>query len=607
MKAIVSLSGGLDSAVVLAYARAQGFDTQAVGFCYGSKHNQYENKAALGLAAYYQVRYRLIDLTIPLGNLNSNLLMKGGAIPEGHYQEESMKQTVVPGRNIVFLAVLAAIAESEGADRIFIGVHAGDHCLPLLTPISTKRGLIPICDIEPGRDEVMSFDKDTNQVCWKKVLDRIEKGIPSTILKIRTKSGAVLKCTDEHDVYVVNRTPGGHGCYNKTISKKRAGMLAPGDFLITAAGEIDNGEPTDLDKKVDLLPLSPALPTFGNPMRWDDESVWYKEANKVRRHVELRNVLKLICWYVAEGCPANGNSERMNRYGVYISQSEEVNKENLDDIISTAESWGFKPSIHGEGGRSQVYFSGPTTRVLRNCGESSKDQKLPEWMLSLSNEALLLIFNTLLAGDGTREDLCNPSYITSSRYLISQMAYIGNRLGYKASVSKVSGGGCRSVNFYKAEVKPNINRIGQGAFSPIVSIKRVKNIAPVYDLSIEGTHNFFAGTKVPILVSNSIYPDCRPEFIVPMAVAIEKGTYKRVGLMAPFLMDSKATIVRRGISLAVPFGMTRTCYSNQEVACGRCGSCQERLEAFQLNGEMDPLPYVSMELIPKTKDIILGG
>lgn len=127
MKAIISLSGGMDSATVLGKALDQGRDVQAIGFFYRSKHNPYENRAAEALAAHYHVPFRLIDLSGVIEGFRSALLGSGPAIPEGHYEAESMRQTVVPGRNSIFTSILLGIAESMDAEEIWLGIHAGDH------------------------------------------------------------------------------------------------------------------------------------------------------------------------------------------------------------------------------------------------------------------------------------------------------------------------------------------------------------------------------------------------------------------------------------------------------------------------------------------------
>lgn len=96
-----------------------------------------------------------------------------------------------------------------------------------------------------------------------------------------------------------------------------------------------------------------------------------------------------------------------------------------------------------------------------------------------------------------------------------------------------------------------------------------------------------------------IYPDCRPEFIHAAMLAIANGSDGRVVIQAPFLDGDKTSILKWGVPAGVPYIMTRTCYTMQEIACGRCGSCQERLEAFELNGLTDPIDYETRELLPK--------
>lgn len=128
---IVSLSGGMDSATVLGYVmkRALKEEVEGVGFYYGSKHNPYENTAAKQVAGFYGIPCRFIDLKGAMAMSESNLLATGGEIPEGHYEAESMKQTVVPGRNLIFMSVLAGYAMSQGGGSLYFGIHQGDHAI----------------------------------------------------------------------------------------------------------------------------------------------------------------------------------------------------------------------------------------------------------------------------------------------------------------------------------------------------------------------------------------------------------------------------------------------------------------------------------------------
>lgn len=127
-KAVVSLSGGVDSAVTLAVALKEGYACTAVGFKYGSKHNRYENKAARAIAEAMSVPFHLLDLKKSFEGFSSSLMQASDEnIPEGHYNDVSMKSTVVPSRNIIFASILSGFAWSIEAEQVWLGIHGGDH------------------------------------------------------------------------------------------------------------------------------------------------------------------------------------------------------------------------------------------------------------------------------------------------------------------------------------------------------------------------------------------------------------------------------------------------------------------------------------------------
>ena len=97
---------------------------------------------------------------------------------------------------------------------------------------------------------------------------------------------------------------------------------------------------------------------------------------------------------------------------------------------------------------------------------------------------------------------------------------------------------------------------------------------------------------------HAIYPDCREEFMAPMAAAIEHGTYARIRLLRPFIDWRKEEIVARGQQLHVDFSQTWSCYQGGEIHCGRCGTCVERREAFLIAGIADPTDYESTGPLP---------
>lgn len=100
------------------------------------------------------------------------------------------------------------------------------------------------------------------------------------------------------------------------------------------------------------------------------------------------------------------------------------------------------------------------------------------------------------------------------------------------------------------------------------------------------------------------YPDCRPEFAEAIEKAFQIGNEgaTKIRLLTPFIHKSKAEIVAIGHQLKVPFENTWSCYKGGDLACGRCGTCVERLEAFAVNNLTDPLPYEDITYWKKAVD-----
>jgi len=137
-QAVLSLSGGMDSSTVLLHLLAEGYEVTALSFDYGQKHNV-ELERAAELIEYldkngHPVRYQRITLQGLVSLLNSNLVQGGDDVPEGHYEEENMKDTVVPNRNKMFSSIIQAaalsIANAKDCEvKIAMGIHAGDHAI----------------------------------------------------------------------------------------------------------------------------------------------------------------------------------------------------------------------------------------------------------------------------------------------------------------------------------------------------------------------------------------------------------------------------------------------------------------------------------------------
>lgn len=151
-KAVLSLSGGMDSSTLLLHLLAKGYEVTALSFDYGQKHRvelerarslvEYINSAHSSKAKkapYEKVVHQVIKLEGLSQLLNSALVTDGQDVPEGHYEQDNMKETVVPNRNKIFSSIIQAVALSlatkdlgdgqlEKRDVIIaMGIHAGDH------------------------------------------------------------------------------------------------------------------------------------------------------------------------------------------------------------------------------------------------------------------------------------------------------------------------------------------------------------------------------------------------------------------------------------------------------------------------------------------------
>ena len=137
-QAVLSLSGGMDSSTVLLHLLEKGYEVTAMSFDYGQKHSV-ELERASELIEYldnkgHSVKYQRVTLQGLVSLLNSSLVKGGSDVPEGHYEEDNMKDTVVPNRNKIFSSLIQAAALSIAMEKdcdveIAMGIHAGDHAI----------------------------------------------------------------------------------------------------------------------------------------------------------------------------------------------------------------------------------------------------------------------------------------------------------------------------------------------------------------------------------------------------------------------------------------------------------------------------------------------
>lgn len=124
---VIIVSGGMDS-ITLLYEYKESI-ALAISFDYGANHNAKEIPYAISHCKALGIEHICIPLAFMSQYFNSSLLEGAEAIPEGHYEDENMKSTVVPFRNGIMLAIATGIAESRGLTKVLIANHGGDHAI----------------------------------------------------------------------------------------------------------------------------------------------------------------------------------------------------------------------------------------------------------------------------------------------------------------------------------------------------------------------------------------------------------------------------------------------------------------------------------------------
>lgn len=125
MKIVTIFSGGMDSTTLLYQALSEGAEVHALSFNYGQKHKK-ELEKAKELCPELGVIHHVVDIS-SVKSLLVSALTSNAEVPEGHYAEDNMKQTVVPNRNAIMLSIAYGYAVSIKADKLYFGAHSGDH------------------------------------------------------------------------------------------------------------------------------------------------------------------------------------------------------------------------------------------------------------------------------------------------------------------------------------------------------------------------------------------------------------------------------------------------------------------------------------------------
>jgi 7-cyano-7-deazaguanine synthase len=401
-RAIVLLSGGLDSATVLAIARSQGYECYALSVEYGQRHRAELDAAKRVAAAFGAQEHRV--MSVDLADIGGSALTDSGiAVPET--LQPGIPVTYVPARNTLFLSLALGWAEVIDASAIFMGVNAVDYSVAGDTRVWIRKRtsgarLVRIADIvalPPDEYETLAVDLESLQLSWRRVLGRYRhKVADKRCFKVRLERGQQIEITEDHSLYTVE---------NNNIVAIRGSEIKIGTPLVA---------PFDLSAYVgdwasDLNCIDLAL------LRLDRESIYRKSSivevdghltNRLRRtKVPLRFVLtddflRIVGLWLAEGGKEEDGTSRTLAFSVGgLDGAPELLRRyflgyGLAIGKSPANEFDFRVD-------SSVFYE--VFRRLDLLGTAKAGRKrFPAWFWDLSQRQRRILIAAMWDGDGCR-------------------------------------------------------------------------------------------------------------------------------------------------------------------------------------------------------------
>ena len=209
MDKLVILSGGLDSTTLLYFVKNQ-YPNEVIGtitFDYDQKHKK-EIQSAIQTCIKLVVPFQIFSMKAFSSLAPSSLTTEGVEVPEGHYQADSMKATIVPNRNMVFISLAIAYAVGKGASAVYLGAHAGDHeiypdCRPEF--IKAMRYAAVLCDWKPVLIEAPFIDINKTQILKKGIDLGVDYSLTWSCYNGREKScGKCGTCSERLESFQAN-------------------------------------------------------------------------------------------------------------------------------------------------------------------------------------------------------------------------------------------------------------------------------------------------------------------------------------------------------------------------------------------------------------------
>ena len=167
---------------------------------------------------------------------------------------------------------------------------------------------------------------------------------------------------------------------------------------------------------------------------------------------------------------------------------------------------------------------------------------------------------------------------------------ISNVMKYAKDCTLIKGG----LDIEHASYATQIEKHGEGRVATYVPFRNglLLSIATAYADSLfpKRAVEIYYGAHADDAAGQA-YADCSPDFANAMGTAIRIGTYGNINVSRPLIHMNKSDVVKLGLQLNVPYHLTWSCYEGGEYACGTCGTCIDRLQAFKLNDVTDPIQY----------------
>ena len=217
-KAVISLSGGLDSTCLLLKLLAEGYEVRAYSFKYGQKHSVEltkvtQNVRNLQLIGNFPITHQIINLEDVFSESASSLHQGGEAIPHGHYADENMKSTVVENRNVIFSAIIYGKAlawANKTGEKVLItlGVHGGDHAI---YPDCTEES------VNMARELFRISNWGSENVDYEAPFNSMDK---AGVLRCGVEAMKALQFDDERIQYILRNT---HSCYDPDSKGRSCG------------------------------------------------------------------------------------------------------------------------------------------------------------------------------------------------------------------------------------------------------------------------------------------------------------------------------------------------------------------------------------------------